>query len=153
MRVDNWNLKFLERLEELKAQNQEELLGFDWDPKKANSFHCLTFSSTMVEAITGRNIYQEMASDKVYDTPLAAMRVLKDMGFSSVDQLIGSIFEEKRVTRAIRGDLVMIPSDIEEPGLKLVVAVADPPFFWVVSSVHGLSRGNILDAQKAYSVE
>ena len=155
MRVDNWNMRFLEKLEELKRQNQEQLLEFDWDPSK-QAYHCLTFGSTMVEAVTGRNYYQEMAGSEQYDSALGAMRVLQKMGFTSVDQLIGSIFEEKPKAFVIRGDLVMVPGElgVEDPeGLRLVVAVADPPYFWVVNSVHGLSRGSMKHVIKAYGVD
>ncbi|UTC29964.1 hypothetical protein STASHLEY_00300 [Brevundimonas phage vB_BpoS-StAshley] len=151
MRIDNWNLRFMEVLD----WHKEAAVSFDWDPARSeNLFNCLTFSNSFVVAVTGRDVYKEHAADLNYDTPLQALKTLKSLGFNSVDQLIGSIFEAKDPNFVIRGDLVMIKSteDTNSP-LHLMVAVADPPFYWTVSSTLGLARGNLRDIIKAYSVE
>lgn len=151
MRIDNWNLRFMEVLD----QHKEAAVSFDWDPVKDESlFNCLTFSNSFVVAVTGRDIYKELAADLRYDSPLQALKTLKGLGFNSVDQLIGSLFEVKEPNFIIRGDLVMIKStEDEDSPLHLMVAVADPPFYWTVSSTLGLARGNLRDIIKAYSVE
>lgn len=173
MRVEDWNIRFVERLAALRASNAQEKTTFDWDPTKGGHFNCLTFSGYMVEAVTGENPYNKLAANLQYQDALGAVRILKDLGHDSVDQLIGSLYPAKRLSHIIRGDLVMVPANLErealqeatlftiepeEPaqtleGLALVVAVADPPWFWVVHSEFGLSYGSLSHAVKGFSVD
>ena len=150
MRVENWNIKFLEHLEAHQAQ----ATAFDWDPTKEASCNCLTFSNSFVQVLTDKDYYGEMAAEFVYDSPLSALKVLKKLEVDSLDQLIGSIFPSKEMPYVIRGDLVMVPStEPTDSPLHLLVAVADPPYYWTMSSAYGLARGNLGDAVKAYAVE
>lgn len=153
-RVPNWNLLYVEKILELRKQNQESRLVFDWDPSQNDGTHnCLTFASTMIQTITGKDLYEMLSPEDCWSTPLGAMKILRALGFNSVDQLIGSIFSEQRITYVQRGDLVMIPCiDEGGEGMNLLgVASADPPFFWCVGP-EGLSKGSLNDAVKAYKV-
>ena len=156
MRIENWNIKFVEALEAAS----ESGVTFGWvtpidgatdiiDPQ----MHCISFASYMVNAITGIDYYEELAKTLKYDSPLSAMKALKGLGHNSVDQLIGSIFESVPLAFATRGDLVMLPASPDEPeGLHLVVAVADPPFIWFVHPEQGVTRVAMSEAIKAYRV-
>jgi len=156
MRVENWNIKFLEALEAAS----EAGVTFGWTPPVDGAtdiidpaMHCISFASYMVNAITGVDYYEQLAKTLQYDSPLSAMRALKRLGYDSVDQLIGSIFEEKPRAFAIRGDLVMLPASPDEPdGLHLAVAVADPPFVWFLHPELGVTRVGMSEALKAYGV-
>lgn len=133
-------------------------LKFGWDPSNQGTANCLTFAGGAVEAQTGINYYENMAAAEEYNDIAAAKLILNARGFSSVDQLIGSIFEPKKVTHATFGDLIIIPANNEMvPGIELVgmnqaVAVAEPPHYWCISSKFGLSKGHMRDAVKAYNV-
>ncbi len=156
MRIENWNIKFLEALEAAS----ESGVTFGWIPPVDGAtdiidpqMHCISFASYMVNAITGIDYYEQLAKTLKYDSPLSAMKALKKLGYDSVDQLIGSIFEEKPLPFVIRGDLVMLPASPDEPeGLRLVVAVADPPFIWFVHPEQGVTRVGMSEAIKAYGV-
>lgn len=156
MRVPNWNIRFIEALE--AAHNGQ--VTFGWTPPIDGAtdiidpaMHCISFASYMVNAITGTDYYEQLAAPLQYDSPLSAMKALKSLGYSSVDQLIGSIFDTCALPFVTRGDLVMLPASENEPeGLRLAVAVADPPFVWTVHPEHGVARANISQAIKAYKV-
>ena len=161
MRVENWNQEFLEAL--LKAQ--EAGVSFAWVAPStsgagiglAPQVHCLSWSSYMVEAITGKDYYKELASELDYNSPLSAMKALRSLGFESVDQLIGSLFPEKRKVYAQRGDLALVPADPENipedlEGLRLAVGVVDPPWVWIVDATHGIERVSLDLATKVFEV-
>lgn len=156
MRVENWNIKFLEALE----RAQDNAVSFGWIPpaKEPKQLHCLSFSSYMVEAITGRDYYAELAKDLKYDSPLAALKALRSLGYNSVEQILDKNFEPIAFPFVIRGDLILVPAslpkDLEQElgGLKKVVAVADPPFAWTMHSEHGVVRIPLATALAAYRV-
>lgn len=164
MRVENWNMKFTERLTEWLAVCPD----LSWSApssegarmRLASGAHCLSFGSSMVESITGKDYYQEMASSLEYNTPKEAFKALRSLGFNSIDQLIGSIFPEKRKSYLIRGDLAIVPSvaleveDLEPEeleGLRAALGVVDPPYVWVMGQ-KGIDRVPLQTVIKGYEV-
>lgn len=170
MRVENWNNKFVDRLMQIAAdgytfawvppssQPLEGRLDISGQSDEAPKLHCISFASTMVEAVTGKDYYAELGGELDYSSPATAMRALKKLGFDSTDQLLGSIFPEKRISYAIRGDLVLVKTDDpsldaeEVRGFALAVGVADPPFIWTIHPEHGLSKVHFSEAVKAFEV-
>ena len=149
-RLPNWNVLFVEEIHRLMQQNDRQPIKFDWAPNQSDAFQCITFSSHMVQIITGEDLYHSMAVPELkYDSPRSALKVLNKMGYDNVDQLIGSLFEEQPLTYTQRGDLILVDAGSDITGHA--VAVADPPFFWVVTT-GGLSKGNLFQAVKSFKV-
>lgn len=163
IRVPNWQANFADFVLQKMRLNNQGLLTFDWDPSTPDALNCLQFASEAVEAITGVNVYEEVASGLAYASPKEAYKVLQGLGVGSVDQLIGSLFDTKHVNYLIQGDLLIVPGHLgeaeEDPevssleGLRGTLAVADPPFFWVVSSEAGLGKGHIYDVAAKYDIK
>lgn len=66
---------------------------------------CLLFAADAVKAVTGKD--HGRGHRGKYKSHAGAYRHLKDMGFSSPEELLDSLFDEKPVGFAGRGDLVM----------------------------------------------
>lgn len=156
MRVPNWNAEFLKALEAAASSSTE----FAWVPPStsplgvglAPQVHCLSFASYMVEAITGRNYYEELGGSLEYDSPKSALKALKSLGYSSVGEVVEATFPVKSLPYVIRGDLVLLQAKEELEGMKLMVAVADPPYAWSFYADLGLVKSPVSEAVKGYGV-
>lgn len=150
MRHPNWNQKLSDFIHLLQVQNNAGQLRFNWNPFEEGTYNCLTFSSKVVELVTGQDIYGSVAESEFYTTPVEAYKVMLKLGFSSLDQLIGSYFKEVACTHAQKGDLLLVPAKTTDcNGLDWAVAVCDPPNFWAIATA-GLVRGRILSTWRNY---
>lgn len=146
-KLPNWRERFANFIVEMQAHNNASEVTFAWDPDQEDALNCLQFASKAVEAQTGIDLYTELAKGAVYDGPISALKVLRSLGYPSLDQLIGSLFNRVPVIEAKMGDLVIIPArDLpEDHPLNGAVAVCAPPFFYTISSEKGFARGKIID--------
>lgn len=144
-KLNGWEQKFHEALESYRARNDVELVTLDW-----KSLHCVSFTFELVEVQIGINAYKELVPSGVTG-PRDAYRTLQKLSHGSLDHILGSLFEVRRKSYVQKGDIVLVPSSAETPGMDFACAVADPPFFWTVSTI-GLVRGSIQDIVKAYKI-
>lgn len=165
MRIENWDKRFHDRLMQVASDGSK----FAWVPPSSqplegrldisgqpSQLHCISFSATMVEAVIGIDYYAQMGGELDYTSAATAMRALRKLGFKSIDQLIGSIFPEKRIPYATRGDLVLVKTDepvSEDSPFEHALGVADPPFIWVMHPIHGLAKVHFSEAVKAFDVQ
>lgn len=156
-RHHDWPVRMTFFIQGMKKRNNADQVTFSW--KTGEGYQCLGFLGEAMEAVLGENLYTKHLGQDSFDSALGAMRLLKSRGFDSVDQLLGSLFNERQMNYVQRGDIVLVGAQgevIDDPeleGLRLVAALADPPYFWVVSSELGLARGSLRDAVKAFAVE
>lgn len=161
----NWRERLHLFMHDLLVQNNQGNVEFSWEshPSSPYSFHCISFGSKIVEVQTGKDLYENMLGGAYFTNATGAYKALLQMGYKSMPQLLGSLFQEVRPSYAQTGDLLLVPGVPEgdlftgdEQGFNYAVALADPPNYWVISRAHGLSRGSILDVRgsaKAYRVE
>ncbi len=149
-RLPNWRERFANFIVEMQTLNNASRVTFDWDPAKDDAMNCLQFGSKAVEAQTGIDLYSKLAKDHQYTGPITALKVLHNLGYTSLDQLIGSLFNTVPIVQAKMGDLLVIPArDLpENHPLNGVVAVCAPPFYYTISSEKGFARGKIIDLAK-----
>lgn len=154
-RLPNWEQRLTEWLLELYRWTQAGSCTFDWDPSKRDQGHwnCLTFAGSATEMLLGVNLYDELAGDEVYDSPLAALKILQRWEASSIPELLGKFFPEVPKHFAHHGDLVMIPSR-DAPDFQpfaFATAIAEPPYLWTITS-EGLARAPLSLGSIAFSV-
>jgi hypothetical protein len=101
MRKSNWE----ERLADYLAGAAEK-------PHEYGVNDCMLFVAGAVKATTGKD--PGRGHRRKYDTAKGAVRYLKRLGFDSPEAMLDSLFEEKPVAFAQRGDIVL--SD-DEPGI------------------------------------
>lgn len=150
-KLPNWRERFANFIAEMQALNNASEVTFAWNPDQDNALNCLQFASKAVEAQTGIDLYTELAKGLEYDGPISALKVLRALGYQSLDQLIGSLFDSIPVILAKMGDLVIIPArDLpEDHPLNGAMAICDPPFYYTISSEKGFARGRIIDLAKS----
>lgn len=156
MKLPRWRQNLAEYLLGVQRRNARGDLTFDWDPSNPRAMNCLQFGSGAVLAQTGRDFYYEMAAGDKYKGPASALEVLHQKGYTSLDHLMGSLFVSVPVMRTQYGDLLIIPAeDVKIGPLAGALGVCDPPYFWILSSSLGLSKGTIAavnQTAKAYRV-
>jgi len=129
-------------------------LKVDWE-----HINCTQFSGQGIAAITGHDPYEEGGWEGKFSTPEEAADTIKAAGFSSLDELIASLFKEVPLSMAWPGDVVLIKAapqmDLSVGVVKMMphgVVLADPPFFYAVTH-EGLGRGDLYgDAVRAFAV-
>jgi hypothetical protein len=116
---------------------------------------CTSFAGDGIEAITGHNPFD--AYRGAFDNQLGAIKVIKQRGFETLDQLIGSLFDEVPIGLAQVGDLVLVKAeyDLDIDARTVMphgVALADSPMYWCVVE-GGLASGQLyVDGFKAFAV-
>lgn len=95
MRVDNWEHKLFEFIE----QNKKTCF-------QLGEFDCCLFAAKAVEIMTGDNLYSEFLGK--YKTPQGYLKLIKKKGFTSIENFVSSIFQEKNIKNVKRGDLVFM---------------------------------------------
>lgn len=98
MRHPNWE----QRLSAFVSKSFER-------PHEYGGHDCLLFPAGAVKAVTGKDFGRGHRGK--YRSPASAVRHLKSMGFTSPEALLDSLFEERPVSFAQRGDLVLVPGD------------------------------------------
>lgn len=87
-------------------------------PYKYGSWDCMLMSAAGAQAITGKD-YGRGHRGK-YKTGAGAVLHLKKLGFSSPAEMIDSLFEQKPIGFAQRGDVVLCKTDNgDNPGICL----------------------------------
>lgn len=145
-RLPDWPTRFAFFLSD--SQDIAEDLKLDWD-----NVTCTSWSGDMIEAITGHNPYDPFMGR--HKSIASAARVIKEAGFSSLTELMLSLFDEVPVGKLQAGDLYMpsarwaaschmSPENTTQclEVMPHAVAVADPPFFWCVGPT-GLEKGEL----------
>jgi hypothetical protein len=85
-------------------------------PHAYGQWDCLLWPAAAVKAVTGRDFGRGHRGK--YRSQASAYRHLQALGFKSPAALLDSLFEEKPVAFAGRGDLVLVKSESgEQPGV------------------------------------
>lgn len=162
-RLSDQSARFQAFLADMKARNEAPGgLKFSWDPTVADSYNCFTFAGKAMEALFGVNPYETIGLIQPYTNADEAYQTLVNLGYRDVSGVLRTLFKQKSVFNVNQGDLVLIKAAFSgladdmapvsfqaQRAFRWVVAVADPPFFWVVSSKLGLSKGplgNVINA-------
>lgn len=123
-------------------------------PHDYGTHDCLIWPGLAVKAVTGEDHVSKHVGK--YDSHAKAYRHLKRMGFDSPAALLDSLFDEKPVAFAGRGDLVLvaIPEEIA-PGVGDLPAVVWNDALAIVADVEGhegLARFSRAMWRKAWAV-
>ena len=106
-RLPDWE----QRLHDLVAANIAR-------PHEYGRHDCLIFAANAVKAITGKDLGRGHRGK--YDSHAKAYRHLKQMGFDSPAALLDSLFDEKPVGFAGRGDIVLVHTESgDNPGIVI----------------------------------
>lgn len=159
-RLTDWPARLTAFLLDMKSRNDLGSLAFDWDPSNPEAENCLTFAGSAMEALFGVNPYTEIGMSLAYTNPREALEALESVGYSSMEDVLSTLFRSQNTSSTKRGDLVLIPAGYARDsdgtnlhtmtGLRWATAVADPPYFWVVSTAYGLSQGPINKAVQSF---
>ena len=99
MRLSNWD----SRLSALVREKRKA-------PHAFGSWDCLLWPAAAVKAVTGKDFGRGHRGK--YKSLASAYRHLQDMGFASPEALLDSLFEQKSVGFAQKGDLVLASDGI-----------------------------------------
>lgn len=119
--------------------------------------HCAQFTGSGIEAITQHNPYEEDGWADKFTTAASAAKEIRKRGFTTLDDVIVSLFPEIPLAYAWPGDVVLVntvPWTDEETRTVMPhgVTLADPPFFYGVSP-EGVGRGDLYqDAFKCFAI-
>lgn len=135
----DWTTRWVEFMQDSKAIASD--LKLDW-----HNLNCLEWCCMWIEECTGQNPYDEVKEEA--SSLLGAASAIKNRGFQSLDQLIGSYLPSSPVGMLQQGDMVMVKTPpewgAEDGALAHLMphgcALADPPFYWCVTQ-EGLGRG------------
>jgi hypothetical protein len=105
MRKPDWE----HRLHEIIQKNRHR-------PYEPGQWDCLLFPAAAVKAITGKDFGRGHRGK--YKSVASAYRHLKQMGFTSPAELLDSLFDEKPIGFAGRGDIVLCRTPTgDNPGI------------------------------------
>jgi hypothetical protein len=147
-RLPDWPIRLIEFL----AESQREAYACDWE-----FFHCGSWVAAGVEAMTGVDIYEPFRKYEITDAE-SAYKAMRKGGFKSQEEYIATLFEEKPLAYAKRGDIILAPADQASEltahysdKFPAALAIADPPFFWALGK-EGCGRAPLSTALKCYGV-
>jgi len=87
-------------------QRLHELVDANIDrPYKYGAWDCMLWPAAAIQAVTGKNVGAPHRGK--YRSAASASRYLRSIGFDSPEQMLDSIFEQKPIGFAMRGDLVL----------------------------------------------
>jgi hypothetical protein len=132
---------------------------FSWDPTQGSN--CMTFCSGAVKAVTGIDFHEQLVGD-TYTNAVGAYKAIRKLRAGSIDQLLGSLFEEADDYQMRAGDLCTIKvhmdgeAYLEDQDLvpnhdMRAGAVCAPPYFYCITP-KGLGVGNLKDASGFFLV-
>lgn len=126
-------------------------LKLDWE-----YIHCAQFSGSGIEAITGHDPYEPFKGK--FKTAHGGMKVIKEEGFNTLDDLIAALFEEVPLSLAQSGDIALartISWEGDEEARTIMphgVVLCDPPVYYAVTP-EGFGKGNLYeDSIRAFAV-
>lgn len=141
-RLDDWTSRWAGFIKDSLDLRHDLVL--DWDV-----INCTQFGGQGIEAITGHNPYEEGGWQEKFTTSKDAVVAIKAEGFTTLDDLIASLFPEIPLAFTWPGDVVLIKaipwgeaSANERKTMPHGVALADPPFYYAVTE-QGLGRGDL----------
>jgi hypothetical protein len=149
-RLPDWTARWAEFIQDCLGLSAD--LKLDW----AN-INCTQFSAQGIEAITGKNPYEEGGWEGLFDSPMSAALEIKRRGFNNLDEVIASLFPEIPLAFVWPGDVVLIRTTLTEDEAATAimphgVGLANSPFFFAVEE-NGLGRGDLfLQATRAFAV-
>lgn len=101
LRRPDWAIRFVEFMaDSLQLQNDLQL---DWE-----FVSCTSWAGDCVEALTGSNPFDDFRGR--FNSVAKAVRVIREAGFNSLDELMLSLFKEIPLGMATQGDLVLAAS-------------------------------------------
>lgn len=143
----DWTIRWVEFMKD--SQDLAAELVLDWE-----DLNCIMWCCQWIESCTGYDPYEPFVHAKGVK---GAVSAIKDAGYETLDQIIGSHLYEVPLAKAQTGDLVLIRADWEAPeAIKTVlphgIALADPPLYWCITP-EGLGKGDLyVNGVKAYAV-
>lgn len=148
-RRQDWSVRWVEFIKDSLDIAADLRMDPDW-----GSLNCIQWACTGVEELTGHNPYEELGFDAEVKSVATACRAVTSRGFTTLDHLLGSLFDSVPVGMCQSGDLVMVrvPELVGNNVFPHAAALADPPFYWVVT-LEGLAKGDLyVDGVAAYAV-
>jgi hypothetical protein len=149
-RLPDWTARWAEFIQDCLDLSSD--LKLDW-----GHINCTQFSAPGIEAITGKNPYEEGGWEGLFDSPMSAAKEIRKRGFNNLDEVIASLFPEIPLAFVWPGDVVLIkasPTHESEPSQIMPhgVGLANNPFFFAVEE-RGLGRGDLFtSAIRAFAV-
>lgn len=149
-RRPDWTARWAEFIKDSLDLQPE--LCLDWEFTS-----CTSFAAQGIEAITGRNPFEEGEWDGKFTTPLSAAKEIKRRGFLTLDDVIASLFVEIPLAFAWPGDVVLVralPWSDEEARSVMPhgVGLVDPPYYYSPAEL-GLGRGDLYkEAVRAFAI-
>lgn len=135
-RLPNWRARLDATLSEIRRT------PFDW-----NGHDCATaLAARAVEAITGEDLAAEYRGS--FSTRLGALRLIRKLGFKTLDELIAGLLPEIPVAMAGVGDIATFASD-DAFGCTLGVVNGERVF---VLRPDGMGTMELLQATRAFRV-
>ena len=151
MRKHTWAKDLTHYMIDVRKQMATGTLKFGYNSGDPSNINCMSFAMHCVECLTGERYEQAFSG---YDTPLSAMRRIKEEGVDDIPGVLAKYFPVKGLAYIHRGDLVLVPAEFGSEGsdfFSLGVGVACPPYFWVVRP-EGLARGSLSTVTHVFSV-
>ncbi len=110
---------------------------------------CGSWVADAVHAQTDHDFYAPLRSG---DSIMSVVRLLHIAGFKTMEEYVAAQLPRVELVFARRGDVLLVPAQygqsnfegtsLDKIGLSSCVALADPPFYWCISS-EGLVKGNM----------
>ncbi|WP_320202474.1 DUF6950 family protein [Agrobacterium rosae] len=135
-RLPDWRIRVEDAITDIKAK------PFDW-----KSHDCVIgLAGRIVLEITGVDLTAQYAGS--FENATSAARLVRELGFSSVGDLVASRLPEIHPSHAVMGDIAAIAMD-GPFGHALGVVNGERVF---VLGEHGFGTVDLLDAQRAFKV-
>ena len=135
-RVDNWRQEFEAVADDLMT------LPFVWGQQDCGP----GFVGRLTQALTGVDLAADYRGQ--YDSALSALRLMQDLGFANLGDLVASILPEIHISQARIGDIAAVADDTPF-GFALGVVNGERIY---VRTQSGLGTVDLLDAARAFKV-
>lgn len=139
VRVNDWQERLTTYINEFSIEG----VTCDWEFNT-----CGSFASGAVREITGYD--PQLQGDLT--GPKDAIKLFRDAGFESMEQYVETLFVEKPVVFANRGDLVFIKTpEFAGLGMSQAVGIAWPPIAYFLSA-KGLGQVELFECTRCFAV-
>ena len=137
MRRENWPSRLTEII---NAASSRRFLCGEYD--------CFIFCADVVEAITGRDLFEGYDFRGKYKTPKGAIKLIKKNGFVDIEAIWDHFAEPVDISFAQRGDIILIDVDEELPATGPVI---DSRAAFL--SKQGVTYRNVADGLRAWRID
>ena len=110
MRLENWPSRLTETI---NAASSRRFLCGEYD--------CFIFCADVVEAMTGRDLFEGYDFRGKYKTPKGAIKQIRKNGFENIEAIWDHFAKPVDVNFAQRGDIILIDVDEELPATGPVI--------------------------------